>query len=246
VPYLQVDLDAKKQIPRVARAAGLEVAVVGWGLLELWEHAWNKKTDTVGAMALAGCFGPSDRIAEALVEHGFLEPVEDGYRVRGADKYLRISAARSRGARSTNERRKTTAPVSLVPRMSDAQATQERRSEGALTPSTEHRAPSTEKDHQRVRVEKPTGFLADQVDAEFRKARQGTPYALTPKDELAVSELLRFASGDADEILRRWRIGLRHKFVCNSLVGLARNWNDYAQHAPVETKAAPRGDRPRL
>lgn len=101
MPYLAFDLDAKKRVPQVARAAGVQPCEVGWGLLDLWEHVWSSKNDSVGEMLLDGFFGPNQRIREALVAFGFLESKGDGsYRVRGADRYSRISGVRSEGGKT--------------------------------------------------------------------------------------------------------------------------------------------------
>lgn len=88
LPYIQFDLDAKKLVPRIAKAAGTHSGKVAWGLMELWEHVWTTKKDVVTGMVLDGCFGPNGRIRTALIEHGFIEPVETGWRVRGAKQRL--------------------------------------------------------------------------------------------------------------------------------------------------------------
>ena len=100
--YLAVDLDAKTAMPKVARAAGLSVGDVAWGLMELWEHAWREKTDVATGPVLAGCFGGGAATTDALVAFGFLEPTQDGYRIRGASRYLRIQEARSKGGKASS------------------------------------------------------------------------------------------------------------------------------------------------
>lgn len=101
MPYLAFDLDAKKLVPQVAKSAGVQTADVGWGLLELWDFVWSKKTATVDTLVLTGCFGPNDRVIDALVSYGFLEPDGDDFRVRGAERYLRVAAARSEGGKKS-------------------------------------------------------------------------------------------------------------------------------------------------
>ncbi|HET7099602.1 MAG TPA: hypothetical protein VFJ52_00510 [Terriglobia bacterium] len=89
-------MDAKKKIPPAARAAGVEVGVIAWGLLELWEHVFVTKETTVPKIILDGCFGAAPRIAEALVAFGFLEVDGEGYRVKGAvEKLLGVREAQS-------------------------------------------------------------------------------------------------------------------------------------------------------
>lgn len=97
MPYLSVELDARRKAAMIANGLGLHPGVVMWGLEELWEISWRTKTDTTTTVGLAGCFGPDvERMMPALLVHGFLEPLEGGtYRVRGASRYLRIRAAQS-------------------------------------------------------------------------------------------------------------------------------------------------------
>ncbi len=99
--YLALDLDAKKRIPRVAKACGSTPGEILWGLMELWEHAWLAKKDVVGEMVMAGCFGPSADVRSALVAFGFIESDGDSYRVKGADKWLRITEGRSDGGKKS-------------------------------------------------------------------------------------------------------------------------------------------------
>jgi len=97
MPYLSVELDARRKAAMIANGLGLHPGVVMWGLEELWEISWRTKTDTTTQVGLAGCFGPDvERMMPALLVHGFLEPLDGGaYRVRGASRYLRIRAAQS-------------------------------------------------------------------------------------------------------------------------------------------------------
>ncbi len=115
MPYLAFDLDAKKRVPQVARAAGVQPCEVGWGLLDLWEHVWSTRNDVVGELLLDGFFGPNARIREALVAFGFLEPQGVGsYRVKGADRYSRISTVRSEGGKTRISSAKRDAKGRLV------------------------------------------------------------------------------------------------------------------------------------
>lgn len=98
MPYLAFDLDAKKLVPQIAKSAGVQPCEVGWGLLELWDFVWSRKETFVGETVLMGCFGPNIKVVEALISYGFLEKVDGGYRVRGADRYLRVSSASDRGS----------------------------------------------------------------------------------------------------------------------------------------------------
>jgi len=68
------------------------------GLARTWRWCWRNKSDQVTAEQLAGFFcSAALGLAAALVTFGFLEPRDGGYRVRGVDRYIRLSEARRRG-----------------------------------------------------------------------------------------------------------------------------------------------------
>lgn len=98
MPYLPVDLDAKRKAEFVDRSFGLPRGTTIGGLLDAWEHVWRTKTAILGDLYVTGCFGPDLRVRAAVVEAGFLEPMPDGqWRVRGAEKWLFGMEGRSRG-----------------------------------------------------------------------------------------------------------------------------------------------------
>ena len=99
MPYIAFDLDALKHVPDGARAAGIAEAAYGYGLVRLWAYCWTEKTETVSETHLRGFFG-GGAVGPALVAFGHLELNPAGYRVRGAEKYLRVSEARARGGRA--------------------------------------------------------------------------------------------------------------------------------------------------
>lgn len=156
--YLSFELDAKKRAQRVARALDVHPGIIAWGLLELWEHAWSEQSETVTAVDLEGCFGLIPRVAEVLAVYGFIEAVDGGYRVKGADRYLRIRRARSEGGkkaagnlkrgaeRPENQREEVPGsprlPPGSLPAPAGDQPGMSPGSRPALTPSTEHRAPN--------------------------------------------------------------------------------------------------------
>lgn len=88
--------------PMAARATGLSEAHVGWGLVRLWHRSWSLKIDTVTRVGLSGIFGPDrlDELIAALVDVGLLEAQEGAWRVKGADAYLRLHEARSKGGKA--------------------------------------------------------------------------------------------------------------------------------------------------
>lgn len=152
MPYIAFDLDALNAAPYMARAAGITEDSGIAGLLRLWAHCFRTEADQVSAVMLAGIFGTDNqRLPAALVDFEFLEARGDGWRVRGADRYLRLKEARRRGGQAAKQHLRrgggqpgvnsgsSRAPAGLQPEVQPGTSSG---SAPALTPSTEHRAPN--------------------------------------------------------------------------------------------------------
>ena len=230
--YIAFDLDALNAAPNVARAARVSEDTIIGGLLRLWAHAFRCKADVLDELEVRGCFDSAADVMPALKAFGFLAEAPKGkLRVRGAERYLRISEARSKGgkAASGNLKRGTRQPggqPELVPGYSPAPAgTQPGVSPGsfpALTPSTEHRTPNTESKSSAVLVEPPPSPSrkadkpTDPRHAPLRKRLvdafatiAGAPYPFGPRDARVVTNLL--ARAEPDAIAGAWERGLRHQ-----------------------------------
>lgn len=99
-PYLAITLDLKRRIGRAARAVGMDVGAMAWGVLELLEHVWERKSPAISALVITSCFGPGDQVASALVEFGLLIVAEDGWELckEEADRLLRPRQSRPHGS----------------------------------------------------------------------------------------------------------------------------------------------------
>lgn len=91
--YIAFDLDAFDAAESAARHAGASADAMMAGLLRLWRYCWRQKTDQVTVDQLRGVFGMD--AGPALVAFGFVAPIGNCFRVKGAGRYLRISAAQS-------------------------------------------------------------------------------------------------------------------------------------------------------
>lgn len=101
MPYLPVDLDAKRKADFVDKAHGLPRGSTIGGLLDAWEHVWRTKSDVLGELYASACFGADPKVRAALVEAEFLEPVDGGrWRVRGAAKWLFGMEGKKRGGQA--------------------------------------------------------------------------------------------------------------------------------------------------
>ncbi len=159
--HIAVDLKVIEVLaPMVARAASISEDRALAGLVRLWHRCWSTTSDTVTLSQLAGVFG-GERIAEVaeVLCADFLEHTPDGYRVKGADMYLRITEAkvtagkaRASGAPRVGGKFTSRPPADHQQTTSTPPAATSE--PPALTPSTEHRAPSTEKadDHHQPKI----------------------------------------------------------------------------------------------
>lgn len=208
--YIAFDLDALNEAPAVARFAGVSEDLVIAGMARMWAWCFREKVDIASSGQVRGLFGVD--LTEALTEFGYLAPDEhsDGHwRVRGADRYLRVAAGRSKGgkaaAASGNLKRGLKRDVdavvaravevqsqlapSLVPALPPAAPQLAPR----LSPSTEHRAPNTETKEIQDPVASVVGFWNLLPDPFPRVTK------VTPKRRTATEARLR----DTPE-LKRW------------------------------------------
>jgi hypothetical protein len=100
VSYIAVDLDAFNRVPYVAQASSLAPERVTHGLVSLWAYCFREKVEHVSRVHVRGFFGGD--ACDALEAFGFLENVGEGsFRVKGADRYLRVAKARSEGGKKS-------------------------------------------------------------------------------------------------------------------------------------------------
>jgi hypothetical protein len=261
--YIAFDLDAIGNVSKVARSAQLSDAIVGWGLIQTWEWCWREKADLVTRAHLRGFFGAD--IADALVAFGFLDPVGEEFRVKGADRYLRIRRARAAGghAAKTNLKRGSfpaqagsqpgnspaSAPALTASSDERAATSEQRREESApffesakttdQNPSVRPTSPQRATEHPSSRPE--ADSLRDRMEAAW-KAEIRAEYSWTFADDQAMRLVLQKANGDVEHVLERWRRAVRWVGfpVCHSVQDLGRHWNAYAkeQQRPPDKTAS--------
>lgn len=98
--YIAFDLDALNAAPHAARASGICEDTAIAGLARMWAWCWREETDQVTPLAVKGFFGAD--VSESLVTFGFLDARDNGFRVCGADRYLRVSQARKTGGKKAS------------------------------------------------------------------------------------------------------------------------------------------------
>ena len=212
--HIAVDLKViEVKAPAVARAAGVTEDRVLAGLVRLWHRCWSCKSDTLKPIEVAGIFGGEnvDALICALLAFDLLEATDDAYRVKGADRYLRIQAGRSAGGRAAsgnlNRGKKSPADSRLTPGLPPADS----RLVSGLSPSTEHRAPK-----ERIAGKKPPAppkpesqhqTTIDRLWATWRAAK-ACDYVPSPRDFRAVKEMLQATTPEA--INAAWANALRH------------------------------------
>ena len=147
--YIAFDLDAINVARDVGAAAGLPEERITHGLLRMWAWCFREKRDTVQAIQVHGFFGAA--AAPALVAFGFLAVSGDDFRVRGADRYLRVAEGRRKGGLAASKNLIPGGPKRKIQPRGDAEHTAESqprvsRARPSARPRafTEHRTPNTE------------------------------------------------------------------------------------------------------
>ena len=100
--FLAIELDVLSKTPNMSRASRIHEDHLLAGLVRLWAYAFREKRADLHQDEVRGCFATEESVLPVLVTFGFLDQ-EKGhcFRVRGAEKYLRISAARSAGGKAS-------------------------------------------------------------------------------------------------------------------------------------------------
>jgi hypothetical protein len=101
MPFIQVDLEAITNAEAAAPLAGATASQVLGGLVRMWSWCWHEKRTMIQKLQVDAFIGGT-RAAEALEAFGFLEranPAVDIWRVRGAERYLRLRESIEEGRR---------------------------------------------------------------------------------------------------------------------------------------------------
>jgi hypothetical protein len=252
VSHIAFELDALPLVPKVARSAGIQEAVVGWGLTQMWEWCWREKTDKVTTNHLRGFFG--SELGAILVDFGFLEAIGSSvWRVRGAQRYLRIQEGRERGGKAAaaagNLKRGRAAPAgpnagaSLQLPSSTSPAPLQL--DSRLSATSDERLATSDKRNTgpapKPRAVNPRlGPLIGRLKKSYHDL-VGKPLDPTDQDVAALKTLL--GRGDDDEIDRRWRKGLsasQFETKCATFLKLLQVWPELAIERAAST-GPPRG-----
>ena len=248
--YIAFDLDALNVVPDVAAVAGVSPAEISYGLARLWAWCFRQSKAHIQTEHIAAFFGgrqQAEQAATALELFGFIERTEDGFRVRGADRYLRVREARVLGGKKAaakgnlkrGSRRPAGAAPQLPPSSSPAAPGAELQLLPSPTPNTEHRAPNIKEGAPRKSApQSPEGFRqkTDALSADFAEV-VGEKYLWGgERDTNALKRLLSTAT--LEEVRARWRKGLElgDRWPGVRTVGqLALRWNDLGS-APNPTQ----------
>lgn len=157
--FIAVDLKVIEGLAgAVARAAGVSEDRILAGLVRLWHRCWSDEVEDLSFLEMGGVFGSADLIPilAALVAFGFLESNPGGiYRVRGAERYLRLRESKRRGGKAAvSNLKRGKSPGSSAGVLPGTLPGTHPGSTPALSPNTEHRTPNTLKEEAEAR-EKP-------------------------------------------------------------------------------------------
>jgi len=193
VSYLSFDLDALNVVPSVSAAVGVRPGDIAHGLLQLWAYCFRNEVEVVSEVHLKGFFGVD--AAAALVAFGFLESLQGEFRVRGAKRYLRVKQAQREGGKKG--RAMSSSKIGIPAAKADPGADPDPnpdpdpdpmetlKSEQALSPSTEHRAPN----------------IKETMSSELDVGAAGPIPAVALDEKLADAEF---------QVFEHWRVRLDH------------------------------------
>lgn len=114
--YIQVELMAIEHAEFVSKALGCKRVEVLGGLVELWQFSWKRSQDIHQTTALQAWFDcdPGKTVA-ALEAFGFVEDLKNGtFRVKGAERYLRIRQKRAEAGKKGGLKRAENAALKLL------------------------------------------------------------------------------------------------------------------------------------
>lgn len=193
--YIAVDLDALGMMPAVGAASGLGAERALYGLVKLWEWCWRQEDDLVTAVHLHGFFGVQDpAIVQALEAFGFIAEEEGKFRVRGAERYLRVRRAQREAGKRTVELKKKASKVSSPAGLPAAHL----EVESSPTASSEQRAASSESTTKKPLSTSSTGGPpAGAEPSQLQLVPPEAPRPKAPSDVETVFEFWRATSGHA-------------------------------------------------
>lgn len=263
MPYLPLDLDAKRKLEAIERGLGLPRHTMVGGAMDMWETVWRQKAALVDNLTLWAAFGPNEHIVPALVSRGFLEPSSDGkFRVCGAQEWLFGMSGKSRGGHAAKgnlipgaKQKKKASAKTVQPRdsaekpdspaqvLSASAETQPRPPLGtlsALSPSI----PTTQQALETYPPKTADGGwkeLVTELFAVFRSDRQKDPEP-SGKDWKALKRLRERTKQGDREIVVRWQRGLKAQFKqrVDSFQDLDAKWDSLASGDPPKSAGGSR------
>lgn len=223
MPYLSFDLDAMEHCPLVAASCGRTPGAVAWGLLQMWRYCWREEIAVVTELQVGAFFSATDdrgAVLTALEQFSFLERCDEGLKVRGVDKYLRVQKARRDGgkkgrAASTSKRGVSGSTLRSAQGQLKVSSSSPLGSAQALSASSEQRTANSRLESLRKKSAEPE-TTSEHHDAirkcsnEFEAAGNGK-LAMDGRDGKAIKELLR-RGHSAEEIGLRFKRMLALRF----------------------------------
>lgn len=225
--YIAVELKVIEGTARYAASAcGITEDQMLGGLVRLWHRCWAYSSDSITQEQISGIFNGLNP-TPGLLAFGFIEPAETGFRVCGAERYLRLKMSRKAGADKTNAQRRSRAQLSdAKPRSRALKSVRSPHAHptlnDALSPSTEHRDIK-----EGPAAPNPMLEATDRLVASFSEV-MGQAYQFHGgRDGTATAALLK--ANDIAEIDRRWRMALKHKGFpeVRNLGQLHQHWNQF-------------------
>lgn len=253
-PYLGVDFDVLEKCGPCGASCGLKEEQVFMALGKLWRFCWREQTEFVTTTHVTGFFYGINA-CESLLSFGFIAASPNGWRVKGADRWLFVQKARSDNGKANagnlnrGTKKASGTPPGTLPATPPPAGGAPRHPPGtpsgtppgsapALTATSDKR-PATD-----LKEEAPVSRNRQVSDGlvEVFQSERGEAYGRwSDADGVALPRLLK-RSADNRVILDRWRKALRlgTKYPgCSTIAQLDAKWRDLsAPDTPTKGSAA--------
>lgn len=263
MPFIAYDLDAIAKAQHAARASRVTEDVIHGGNLRMWEFCWRSATDHLTALQVRGFYATDNDVVPGLVAFGFLEPAGDSFRVKGAERYLRVTEARRKGGLAAKSNlipgsrqkrvsrepsrepaetqpRASREPFSAASRLYSEQRTANSEVFKKTTAGGEAPNPPVTLSVKKPETERPFSAQDETLPDVFCrvwKAKRGSEYAWRSKDDNDSRAALQLAGNSLQEFERVLSQALDRTFpLCRNVADLSREWPTYAGRAPEAPK----------
>jgi len=220
MPYLLVEFKAIDQAAIVAKATGKTSTEILGGLVETRHHCWSRKVKHVSTFRLRATFGNQgfEQVLEALQHTGFIERMdgsqgEEEWRIRGADRYLRISENRAKAGQASAQKRAEKRATGVEQVLNTCSTGVEQNTnktpfcstgvQQISTPYTDHRTLITE--HKKEKHSSVSDETSDTSNSQYLRETEGSEAEKQKSLKTSINELQAIYNAKLGDTHSRWQ-----------------------------------------